>query len=386
MRRVHSGDDVAGEMRKEYAAFLDLYRERISAARVGNVQRGSQTASAQTEPEHLSMSQKWINSNFQQPGNLRQQQRDFTLLDGWRTVIQLDSMGREKSRKELDLDPQESISIVRMGDKQKQMSVVYSVMGKTVRVLDENLTPIKIVEVNNDQQHVRDANLFDFDNDGTDELLISFTGPRGTEIIDTTGDTKTRRISNQSFRSATVLQRENNERTLVFCDANAKLSFIDSGEAVAKTIRCDLVSTTRVISEAIPGHILICAIGTDSEGQWLAVGLNQELQQIWSVPIGNQRFDTQIDPVSFAYDPSQGKGFWAIASADQSFKLISMDGKLVDEWRVGTDLRGVQLTTAPSGFLLIFSTEHDVQAWNIAERPASPDAVSADQLADPLNR
>lgn len=386
LRRVHSGDDIAGEMRQEYAAFLDLYRERLAAARVGDASKTTQLASTQSRPTHLSVSQKWSNSDFQQPGNLRRQNEEFTLLDGWRTVIQLDSMGREKSRKELDLDPQESISIVRMGDKQKQMSVVYSVMGRTVRVLDQNLTPIKIVEVNNDQQHIRDANLFDFDNDGTDELLVSFTGPRGTEIIDTTEDSQSRRISNQSFRSATVLQRADNQRTLVFCDANANLRFIDSGNNQAKTISCDLVATTRVVAESIPGEILLCAIGTDAQGQWLAVGLNQDLQQVWSVPIGNQRFETQIDPVTFAYDGAQGKGFWVIASAEQSLKLISTDGKLVDDWRIGEELRGVELTTSPNGFLLIFSTDQDVQAWNIAALNNSPDAVSADQAADPVNR
>ena len=386
LKRVHSGDDIAGEMRQEYAAFLDLYRERLAAARVVDSPEISESLATQTKPTHLRVNQKWSNSNFQQPGNLRRQNEEFTLLDGWRTVIQLDAMGQEKSRKELDLDPQESISIVRKGDQQKQMSVVYSVMGKTVRVLDENFTPIKIVEVNNDQQHIRDANLFDFDNDGTDELLVSFTGPRGTELIHTTEDSPHRRISNQSFRSATVLTRDDNQRTLVYCDANANLRFVDSGEDQAKTVDCDLVAATRVVSESIPGQILLCAIGTDAQGQWLAVGLNQDLQQIWSVPIGNQRFETQIDPVTFAYDDVQGQGFWGIASAEQSLKLISLDGKLVDEWRLGQDLRGVELTTSPSGFLVIFSTEQDVQAWDIATRDNSPDAVSAEKDADPVNR
>ena len=378
LQRVHSGDNIAEEMRQEYAAFLDLYRERLATVTVNQEAPKPTPQSNQSTPTHMAVAPLWRNTNFQQPGNLRLAQgNELTMLDGWRTVIQLDGQGKETSRKELDLDPQESISIVRTGDKQKDLSVVYSIMGRTVRVLDQNLTPIQIVEVNNDQQRIRDANLFDFDNDGQDELMVSFTGPRGTEIIDAAQPNKTRRISSQSFRSATVLQRPDNQKTLVFCDPQAQLRFIDSGNSQVQYVPCDLVAATRIIAKQSGDQTLLCAIGTDAEGRWMAVGLNEALQQTWAVPIGNQRFETQIDPVAYAYTEGNRRGLWVIASAEQSMRLITDDGKLVDEWQTGKDLHGLELTTSGQDFVLILSTNDDVQAWKLSTTPSSSLPASA---------
>ncbi|MCP4080240.1 MAG: hypothetical protein GY743_08330 [Planctomycetaceae bacterium] len=378
LQRVHSGDDIAEEMRLEYASFLDLYRERLTTVAVNQGAAEPTPLSNIATPTHMTVEPLWRNTDFQQPGNLRlAKENELTMLDGWRTVIQLDAQGKEISRKELDLDPQESISIVRTGDKQKELSVVYSTMGRTVRVLDQNLTPIQIVEVNNDQQRIRDANLFDFDNDGQDELLISFTGPRGTEIIDATQPNDTRRISSQSLRSATVLQRPDNQKTLVFCDPQAKLRFIDSGNSQVQYVPCDLVAATRIIAKPSGDETLLCAIGTDTEGRWMAVGLNDALQQTWAVPIGNQRFETQIDPIAYAYTKGNRRGLWVIASAEKSLKLITDDGKIVDEWRIGKDLHGLELTTAGQNFVVILSTNDDVQAWTLSTTPPSALPASA---------
>jgi hypothetical protein len=376
LMRVRSGDDVAGEMRREYESFLDLYQEGLEAARIHNGTTAhrddGRLASPQT-PALMNVSLCWTSDRFVQPGNLRYRPdsaaEPLTLLDGWRTVIQLDLSGNEQRRRELDLDDREAISIVRGGDRQKELGLVYSEMGRTARVLNEDLIPIRTVESCNDQQRIRDASLFDFDNDGQDELMISFTGSRGTEIRELTDDTVSRQISNQSLRSATVIHTSSGRKCLVFCDGDARLRYLESGAPQPVDVKCDLVAAIRVVARLDrQGQPVLCATGTDAQGQWTAVGLDDRLNQTWSVPVGSQRFETQIEPVAWGQLPGSRTGLWAIAAADGSIKLIGDDGKQVDEWRLGLPIFGLELVPQEQEFLMVISTEQTVRAWALQPR------------------
>jgi len=379
--RVRSGDDVAGEMRREYEAFLNLYRERLAGVTVDSgSSRDDGKLGQADQPRHMQVKPLWTNDRLQQPGNLRiHNQNRITLLDGWRTVIQIDRQGNEQMREELDLEEQESISVVRSGDRQPELSVVFSAMSRTVRVLDPQLKTIQQVQVEGEQQRIRDANLLDLDNDGRDELLVSFTGPRGTESIEldhkseSTVDpaNQVRQVSPSSIRSAAVVNRADGGRSLIFSDSNAALMRLDleGNRREPVEVETGLVAVTQVISVTDQqGGTNICAIGTNKQGNWTAIGLDLSLTEIWSVPIGNQRFDTQIEPVSFARASGAKAGIWCIAGADGSIKLIRHDGKLVDNWNIGQSIHGIQLLPSEQDqYTLLLCTEGQVQGWAVQE-------------------
>ena len=372
IQRVRSGDDIAGEMRREYEAFLDLYQERLAVAmQQAGSGRDDGRLAASSHPTHLRVRHSWTNDEFLQPGNLKFHSNEsgnpITVLDGWRTVIQIDASGREQDRKELDLDSQESISIVRSGDKQKTLRVLYSVMGRTVWVLDEQLHTLHTIEVHNDQQRIRDANLVDFDNDDQDELMVSFTGPRGTEIIELGNSNSNRRISTLSFRSSTIIRRNDGRNSLVFCDEKARLRHMDSGAETVTDVDCDLVATIQVVSRKdARGNTMLCALGTNQQGTWTAIGIDEDMNQIWSVAIGSQRFETQIDSIAYAHLPGSRAGLWAIAAVDGSIRLIGDDGKLVDNWNCGFPIHGIELVAKGNEYLLLVSTDHNVQGWAVS--------------------
>ena len=387
LTRVRSGDNIAQEMRQEYEAFLDVYHERLADATIDK--RSYQDDGRLVKPnlpQVLTAKKLWSNDGLQQPGNIRRdrstQNTRFTLLDGWRTVIQLDVNGKEIQRDELELDTRETISVIRQGDKQAGLKIVYSVMGKTIHVLDESLQPIANYRVHESTQRIREARLFDFDNDQQDELIVSTTGQRGTEIFEIeslTGNAEPKKtISEKSFRSSTVIKQNDGTRVLVFCDHQAKLQQFPSTSPQPTIVDCDLVAAVQVNAATdTQGTAVLCVIGTDHQGRWSAIGLDENLQQTWSVPIGNQRFDTQIESVTYAHLPGQRAGLWAIAAANGSIKLISDDGRLVDNWDVGSPLHGIELIpSSDNQYLLVLSTDDQVQGWtlstkNIATRPAS---------------
>lgn len=366
--RVRSGDDVAGEMRREYESFLNLYRERLSTvAAQEKFGRDDGELVESGAPDHMKVRELWTNRQLQQPGNLRSHNQQLTMLDGWRTILQIDADGQVQHRKQLELDTRESISVVRTGDKNPELTAVFSVMGRSVRLLNHRLETIQVVSVDSEQQRIRDVCLVDFDNDDQDELIISFTGPRGTELLELGTGNEGHQISPHSFRSTTIIPKSDGSKLLVFCDAKAGLWFLDRDTGEAKAIASDLVAATAVVSDMMPGgQVSACAIGTNHQGHWTAVGLDDSLNQTWAVPIGSQRFETQIESISYAHAIDSRYGIWAIAAADGSIKLVSDDGRFVDTWNLGVPIYGMELLSRGQEYVVVISTEGQVQGWQLS--------------------
>lgn len=390
LQRVRSGDDVALEMRREYESFLDDYQLRLSEANIDSESRARDNGQmvAASLPSYVRVEKIWQNDQLKQPGNVQvtesHGQQRLLVLDGWRTIVQLNLSGEIGKRKQLELDPRESVSVVRCSPVDDTgMAAVYSTMGRTVQLLDHQLDVLTESRLADDTKgRIRDVELLDIMGDRVPEMVVSFSGGPETIVRAVDGtDLGSSMEFPRELRSVAILHESEGSQQTMICDSKAVLRAIGRGQETWRRIDCDLSSATSVFSTQQTGDMraVVCAIGTDERGQWTAVGIDARMKQLWSVPIGSQRFDSQIDSATYARLAGASSGIWAVAGNDGSIKLIGDDGKLVDQWNFGRSIHGLELIADRNRYLAVISTENHVECWSVSTSAMKSSNTSTNQ-------
>ena len=139
-----------------------------------------------------------------------------------------------------------------------------------------------------------------------------------------------------------------------------------SGVATVATIATGLDSAVRVQTSNTSGsNSSTCVIGTDSRGEWKAVLLDSQLDQIAIVPVGPQQFSTQIDPIAFVRVQESSSGLWSIAGSDGSVSLVSGDGKLAERWNTGRAIDGITMYESGGLTVVAISGDQTVTAYQL---------------------
>ena len=88
--------------------------------------------------------------------------------------------------------------------------------------------------------------------------------------------------------------------------------------------------------------LLACATALDHQGEWVAIGINRQLEVAWTQAIGPQEFDRQIQPIaSLALDADHS--VWAFASSDDTIAIVSDDGRIMDWLQWPAPVQGLVL-------------------------------------------
>ena len=395
--RVRNGDNVAQEMRDEYESFLDVYHERLAQVKADDMltTRSAPTMNNGARPVAFNNTQLRTtilptSTNLTQPGNICIANDgdgvSSIVLDGWRTLTRLNPNGKQGTPTTLDLDDQESISIIKTGRQKTGQLIVYSEMGSAVRLLNSDLKVQKIVETQNAQQRIRSAELVDIDGDGHEEVVVAFTGSRGVVAFDVDSD-RSRTICREPVRSFVLIRTAKQETVLVYSNQAANLKAISlAGQGTTATdIPCDLVTATKVCSGIdTNGNYSLCVIGTDKQGEWNAVGMSDSFQKKWQHRIGSQRFSLQTESVQYAHVCGAKTGLWAIATADESnprIHLISDGGKMFETTQLyeTASILGIDIASDGKQYLLQVSDGSNVQSWNVTAPAAVTRSTSSSQ-------
>ncbi len=382
LRRVRSGDHVSVEMRREYEAFLDDYQQRLAAVRIEQPETsgGDQPVAPARLPEFISVRQRWTNNELNQPGAVAARgfpgSDGLLVLDGWRTVRELDRNGNEIRQAEINLAPRESLSLIRAAGETSNWSIAWSIAGRGVRVIDDRLQSVFAIDDATDREMVRDAMLTDWDDDGVVDLLVSYSRPRGTDRYRLAPDTK-RPVAEPfvelTWRDSASAPGRDGRPRLVVCGDDGSLKQITrdvAGEPLVQSIECSLGSVTGVRAGRLDDNSsTVCVIGTDARGDWQAVVLDDQLQERASAAIGSQHFDTQIEPMAFAALAGSREGLWLIVARNGSVRILETSGRVSDRWNLGFVPRGVELVTGENGCLAIFSSDKEVTGWEMQFAP-----------------
>jgi hypothetical protein len=367
LQRVAAGDDVAVEMQAQYQRFLTSYHQQlvtVSAVELlgspepGIAQVG--TSGVRNRPTmRLHPEQTWSNQDFKKAGNVAVLESlvpggsRLFVLDGWRTVVELDQTGKTIARHELPLPDGEAANLIRIfnGGDQGNFFVVFSALGKQVFLFDQTWQlATTYPDPNLNHAGIQDCRLTDLDADNLPELLIAFDDDNGVHRVNPVSG-QGNKISGAKTTSLVPFGGD------MVISGEGKIGMLKTG---LQNVDETELQFRRVASVS---DFQICGLGVTDEGNWNAVGFDASLNRIWTLAIGSQFFESQIEPV--AVTQAEGEVVWAIADTDDVIHLVSGGGKWLGDFQSDSRLGGVTLATVNGQTSLVVSNASGVECWNL---------------------
>jgi len=386
MKRVGKGEDVATEMQDDYVRYLESHYQQlvtVSAAElIGKPKPGTAKVSTKYNRSSIRLRPKktWGNSDFKKPGNIAvigandrseiQTGPAYSIFDGWRTVVELDSGGRTLRRVELKLPDGQAANLIRVGrrhDTGNPLFAVFSALGQRIYLFDHHWEPIaQYPEPDVEHAGVRDCRLSDVNGDGETELIVAFDDENGIHVVDP--DTGSGDQASKAIASSLVAWGSK-----VVITGQGKIGMLKTGLTNAEETELDFQRVTSL------GSKHLCGLGVTSTGNWNAVGFDTKLKRAWTLSIGSQFFETDLEPVAVTQTGS-GSNFevlWAIADTDDIIHLVSGNGKWLGDFQSESPLHGLTLDSRNGSTSLIVCNEVGIECWNlnlessVPVRPAS---------------
>ena len=206
--RVQDGDNLASEMRAEYAKFIDEYRNNLR--KFNPLDLDTEPTTKPVSHHRLTSPRKpepplWQFTDAKLPGNIlsltesslspaseeesktsslapasgervrvrgRLDANRLLINDGWQTVIELDPQTQTAQRHQLDLGPEMSVTTLRPFRNDKAIRIAaFSEMGRQVLIVNDDWKTVGSFTSEPDSQ-VRDVQVSDHDSDGVCEFWL----------------------------------------------------------------------------------------------------------------------------------------------------------------------------------------------------------------------
>lgn len=354
-KRVGEGEDVAAEMKQEYQSFLDSYYEQLLVASADpqnktaglNPQIAEAQDGAPLKPEKI-----WTSTSFTKPGNIvaDPDSSNVYVLDGWRTVCQLDVKGNVIKRIELDIAESHAINQLRIAtDSQNRKRFAgFSMLGKKVFVFDDTWKVLSEYP-SADMQHrgISDCEIGNFDNDAALELRVAFADQNGIQQVDISGAGE-----ETVFAAAVKSFVDHSGKTLVVSDK--KIIDANSNRSILSGLNFRRLQNASNMT---------LAVGSHEDGNWEIAGLGSDLKRSWTARIGSQFFENEID--SLAVLEMQNRVIIAIAANDNSIEFLSGSGNLLGSVDFANQLHGIGLVTIDGNPAVVVSHANRVECWKL---------------------
>ncbi len=374
--RVQNGENLASEMRAEYAKFIDVYQDNL---RKLNPLASATPAATKPVSHHSIQSPRkpgpplWQFTNVKLPGNITSLAGSRLLInDGWQTVLELDPQTQAAQRHPLELDPEMSVTTLRTFHSRKGTRIAaFSEMGRQVLVVSEDWKTVGSFTCEPDSQ-IRDVQVCDQDSDEKPQFWLletkSFPLPRlrgrgqGEGEIDNSetfltqyDETLSQQLDQIKVESAeSFIAIPSNPLRFLVIRSDGQLVPISQDLSPKPAVALGQLKVRRLFPSPDP-NLLACAVALDEHGQWQALGITPELEIGWTHAIGPQEFERQIQPVAaLALDSS--RSLFAFAASDDTITVLSDVGLLVDLLQWPAPIHGLSLLQS-NGVPTLFVSE-----------------------------
>ena len=374
MKRVGKGEDVAAEMQDDYVRYLESYHQQlvtVSAAElIGKPKPGTATVAAKYNRSSIRLrpGKTWVNSDFKKPGNIAvigandrreiQSGPAYSIFDGWRTVVEINAAGKTLRRVELKLPDGQAANLIRVGrrhDTGSPLFAVFSALGQRVYLFDHRWEPLaQYPDPGVEHAGVRDCRLSDVNGDGETELIVAFNDENGIHVV----DPETGRGDQASKAIASSLVALGSE---VVIAGQGKIGMLKTGLTNVEETELDFQRVTSL------GNKHLCGLGVTGTGNWNAVGFDTKLKRAWTLSVGSQFFETDLEPVAVTQtgSGSNSEVLWAIADTDDIIHLVSGSGKWLGDFQSESPLHGLALESRNGNTNLIVCNEAGIECWNL---------------------
>lgn len=340
-----------------------VFEKQLVVAKTGRVAPAE--AAPQIPPREHRLVSLWKQGELKEPGNILVDERDgktmLLVLDGPRTVVEIDAVGSVATRHELKLPDGGEIGFVRAGKKRDgtRFYVGSRLFLPKVYIFDEAwhvaaTYPDGPIPANEDNPAVGDVLVADIDLDGGDEIVVGYAGIHGVHLVspESVGVWRNRSVS-QVSRLATGPGED--EKTLVYAAAiGAPPAMFDgrgkelgrwpaeaaglSGLAISPPLATPVKVPAGETKRAYLGMAMI------RNDQFAVVGLTPSGQALWQYPLPPGVPGTQVEAVTWGRAVGESD-HWTIAAPDGSIHLLAADGNSLDYFALGSLLAGLAPTT-----------------------------------------
>lgn len=391
LARIARGEDVAKEMRDDYQKYLDEYQQQLVQAATNAPETDPNSVSYQqvstaTQPRDLELTHAWQAGAFTSAGNILPFRRAgvarFAVLDGFRTVVELDTNGQELARIALELPEGESVTSLRHVPNHAQIEFVgTSLLGQAIWGFDEDWNVVarfpKIEEPN------RHAGIRDFDvapGPRMSELIIGYWKDKGVARISLDGTLRAINERLAQVNSIVPFQGGNGLDGYLVASNDGVLRVLDSQLQLVASPSVEGFAITHVVAansasgdaSAFRGVGLVPV----DDRQTMAVGFDNSFNVAWSQTLSADVFASDI---RFLIDGSIGyldgdraatDRSWLIARPDGTIHVIAQDGSWRDRFAVGFAPTGMALHEENGQSILLVAHELGVSAWRLGRIPS----------------
>lgn len=348
---------------REYRALLD------KVAGSGTVERvPEQVIAPRRQPVRFKLAPAWRSDAVGMPGNLvcvtDEKASDtaatggrIVCLDGWRTVVTLDTTGKEISRHELSLPKTAAIAFLRsaVDTAGNRWWLGYAKGAQHVFLFDDawKLRTTYPPVGGPDHPGIADALLLDTTGDGAPEIVVGYLGTVGMQCVDLDGKRLWRDRAAQQGISSLAAQAPQTAvgRGVVAVDGAGRFVAVAADGTAADPVSLtgpDPAMKGLVLRQVFAGPVAadgawaLAGLAGASLGSNMAVGLSPAGQATWTIPLADGLHrDGPIESVAWANLLGTSRRQWLIAAPDGSVTVAWADGGVVDRYCHGRPLVGI---------------------------------------------
>lgn len=398
IEKVQRGADVAGEMETAYQEFQANYQKQRIDASARNLLNPSEIKSvAIVDPQPTASNLAgqpwkpvivWSNKQFTQPGNVVINQHrsppSLLILDGWRSVVELDLDGSEIGRYKLELPEQSAVSCLRLAPSSEGNArfAAFNVQSESIFLFDKDWKLVSTLPPSHfEHDGIRDAVFLSRSQKEPGAkglLLVALANDGGCVEFDNES-----RVMKQVFRSrADSIVRIFDQ--VYFANPTNWGLLQDESEQTSKDEDLMYQKLFAVESASKQENSFVGITSVDRDNNWYFGRLGSDGKLAWRQPIGAQLFENEIESLSgcnFAIDQTDGSSraistIIAIADSGNRVTVVSEDGTFLGQFAAPAPLSGIAMLQYQGSLHLILSTKEGVANYRLSSGGVSAMPVS----------
>jgi hypothetical protein len=372
------GQNTAGLVRGRHRRRIEDFRRTLArAAGGGSAPVPEPVIAPRRQPVRFKLVPVW-RASVALPGNLvcldaasGAAEPRIVALDGWRTVVEFDAEGAERSRRELDLPADAGLGFLRtaVAADGRRWWLGGRRGGRRVFVFDDAWRLHASHPAAGDGEAIADAALADLGGDGEPEVIVAFSGTAGLEAATLGGERIWRDRDLGPLTSVTVGPpvAAGGERAVIGCTASGRIEQARRRDENSAGDAGPAFATLAAGPVAPDGAWAIVGVSTGHAGKGLAAGIDPATRDLaWRLPLaaGGYR-DGPFEPVAWADLLGTPRRQWLIAGPDGSVTAAWADGRVVDRYYHGRPLVGLGGYRHADRGHVVIATRQGIEAFAV---------------------